>query len=344
MTINIVKTPGNRQDTPRPINSKTPSNPKSTGRPQVTKPRSPAGNMQRDGDNRLTGNPSGSCSRRNKPTDDNTTDYQLVEQNTDQVNIVTLMGTKGNTRHVAGLIAGDGLITLKRFLMAGKKFLDAIKKARGEGKLFIKYSGILINIQTDPEQICVTDFTKQRFLAACHLSQHNASPTNDFSSPLVGRVSFTEGNQLNPIKALLGAGFQFLGSAVSDAVEAPEGIILFHLGCMVLDYIRRTSPTTSPSGMQNAQEINPEFVKFYEYAISERAGEGETFIAGCRNVNDSALSAIISNKKLFCEIASSAHVGTYGGNVKDRVAKNFKGMSTSLKQAIGRLRAEDAEN
>lgn len=53
----------------------------------------------------------------------------------------------------------------------------------------------------------------------------------------MGRVSFTPDNKLNPIKALLGAGFQFLGTAVSESVAAPDGVLLFHV-CMTLDYIR----------------------------------------------------------------------------------------------------------
>lgn len=89
--------------------------------------------------------------------------------------------------------------------------------------------------------------------------------------------------------------------------------------------------------------MNPKFVKFYDYATSERAGDGETFMAGCRNVNDSALAAINSNKELLCKIVNSVHIGTYGGNVKDRVVKNFKGMSTILQQTMGRLRADDVD-
>lgn len=93
------------------------------------------------------------------------------------------------------------------------------------------------------------DFTKQRFLAACHLTLYKSGGIGDFPSQLVGRVSLTEGNRLLPIKTLLGAGFQFLGSVVSSIGDQPERILLFHVGCMVLDFIRRTSPSVSSRGM-----------------------------------------------------------------------------------------------
>lgn len=166
----------------------------------------------------------------------------------------------------------------------------------------------------------------------------------DFSSPLVGRVSFTEGNRLLPIRYLLGAGFQFLGSVVSGIGEAPEGIILFYVGCMVLDFFRRTSPSVNSRGMSMQPEIDPEFTSFCDYATDGTAGTGETFMAGCRNVNDSALLAINNNRVLFCEIVNSIHIGKHGGNIKDRVARNFKSLSTDLKRAMGRVQAENVDD
>lgn len=109
--------------------------------------------MSKGGDSRLTGNPGGSRSSADQPraTSENTADYQVVEQNTDRVDIVALRNVTENMLHFNKMTDGENINTLKRFLMSGKKFSDAIKLARGSGKMFIKYNGILINIQLDTD-------------------------------------------------------------------------------------------------------------------------------------------------------------------------------------------------
>lgn len=50
---------------------------------------------------------------------------------------------------LADMVKKDNINKLKGFLMSGKKFSDAIKEARQARKKFIRYSGVLINIQLD---------------------------------------------------------------------------------------------------------------------------------------------------------------------------------------------------
>lgn len=128
---------------------------------------------------------------------------------------------------------------------------------------FIRYQNIFKNIQIDPDQSLVSEFTKQRFLAACHMALHESGFAGDFSSPLVGRIRFDDRNLLTPIKSLLGAGFQFLGPYVRGLYIEPQGILVFYVGCMGLDLIRKTSPKIYPeSGAMSRPEINPETTSF----------------------------------------------------------------------------------
>lgn len=162
---------------------------------------------------------------------------------------------------------------MKTFLMSGKKFSEVIKAARSGGKRFIRYQNIVINIQTNTDQILVSKFTKL----------HRPVFAGDFSSPLVGIIRFDDRSLLTPIESLLGAGFQFLVPHVRGLYNEPQGILVFHVGCMVLDYIRKTSHKMNPeSAAMSRPEINPETTSFSSYATGKLAGAGETFLAGCR--------------------------------------------------------------
>lgn len=224
--------------------------------------------------------------------------------------------------------------------MSGKKFSDAIKDARRARKKFIRFSNILINIQTDQTKVTISDFTKQRFLAACHMELFGSGFADDFCSPLVTRINFGPHNPLSDIKALLGAGFQFLGDVVAKTQDnINDGILLFHLGCLALDYIRKSSPSKDvATGLTMRPELDPTRYDFTDYIISDSACEGDTFVAGCRNLDQSSLTVLDKNKQRFCEMAVNVDIGKYGGSVKDRVAGNFASMQDEFKDTIQKLK------
>lgn len=163
------------------------------------------------------------------------------------------------------MVKKDNINKLKGFLMSGKKFSDAIKEARQARKKFISYSGVLINIQLDQTKVTITEFTKQRFLAACHMQLFESGLADEFCSPLVTRICFSANNPLTCIRPLLGAGFQFLGEVVSKAVKAEnDGVLLLHLGCLALDYIRKTSPyKVAATGHSMRPDLDPERLQFH---------------------------------------------------------------------------------
>lgn len=51
-------------------------------------------------------------------------------------------------------------------------------------------------------------------------------------------------------------------------------------------------------------------------------------------------SVINNNKDQFFEIVNSIHIGKHGRNIKDRLTKNFKSLSTDLKRAMDRAQAD----
>lgn len=207
---------------------------------------------------------------RHIPDQNNTYDFSVVEQNSERVNINDIARKPEIAAVVLGLSRGDGLKSVQSFVSAGKKFSDAVVKSRNSGKKFIRAIGLLINIQTDPSEVTHTDLTKQRMMALCHKILYQSGGCKDYNSPLVGRINFGSGNPLTSIKPLLGAGFQFLGKVVIESYSPEhykDGLLLFHLGCITLDYIRKTSAYTDPrSGSQQDPLIDPNEVDFTSYA------------------------------------------------------------------------------
>lgn len=98
----------------------------------------------------------------------NTEEFNVVEQNSEKVNIADISKSQAIAPVVLELSVGDGLKTLQAFISSGKKFSEAITKARSSGKKFIRAMGLIINIQTEPDQITHKDLTKQRTMALCH--------------------------------------------------------------------------------------------------------------------------------------------------------------------------------
>lgn len=268
----------------------------------------------------------------------NTDDFSVVEQNSERVNIIDIARMPEIAVAVLKLSKGEGLKTVQSFVSAGKKFSDAVVKSRSSGKKFIRAIGLIVNIQTDPDQVTHTDLTKQRMMALCHKILYQSGDCKNYNSPLVGRVNFNAENPLTCIRPLIGAGFQFLGKVVVESFS-PEnyksGLLLFHLGCIVLDYIRKTSAyTDSRSGLQRDALIDPNEVDFISYACSESAGEGEVFIAGCRNLDQSALTVLEENAATFYEMVRSVRIGKYGGSLGHRVAQNFSSVANEMRKLL----------
>lgn len=153
-------------------------------------------------------------SNRITPNQSNTDEFIVVEQNTARVNLIDIAQIPTVSSAVLNLTTDEGFNTVKNFISAGKKFSEAVIKSRSSGKKFIRTMGLLVNIQTDTDQITNTDLTKQRTMALCHMILHNSGKCTDFNSPLVGRINFNETNPLTGIRPLIGAGFQFLGKMV----------------------------------------------------------------------------------------------------------------------------------
>lgn len=249
----------------------------------------------------------------------NTDEFAVVEQNSERVNINDISRTPDIALAVVRLSREEGLKTLQSFVSAGKKFSDAVVKSRNSGKKFIRAIGLIVNIQTEPDQITHIDLTKQRMMALCHKILYQSGKCKNYNSPLVGRINFDDTNPLTAIRPLLGAGFQFLGRVVIDSYSEEHyktGLLLFHLGCITLDYIRKTSAyTDSRTGAQRDPQIDPNQTDIVAYACSDEAGEGEVFIAGCRNLDQSALTVLEENATTFYNMVRSVKVGKYGGSV-----------------------------
>lgn len=173
----------------------------------------------------------------------NTDEFEVVEQNSERVNINDISRTPDIAMTIVKLSRDDGLKSLQSFVSAGKKFSEAVVKSRSSGKKFIRAIGLIVNIQTEPDQITHMDLTKQRMMALCHKILYQSGKCKNYNSPLVGRINFDDTNPLTTIRPLLGAGFQFLGRVVIDSFNEDNyktGLLLFHLGCITLDYIRKT--------------------------------------------------------------------------------------------------------
>lgn len=74
--------------------------------------------------------------------------------------------------------------------------------------------------------------------------------------------------------------------------------------------------------------------------MSKESRDGDTFVSGCRNLDQSSLSVLEKHKERFCQLAVSVEIGKYGGSVRDRVAGNFASMEDSFRDTIERLRAK----
>lgn len=292
----------------QPVRRTPPASTKSTkGKAPESTPTRPVGTVRSKMDAKHTSDQS------------NTDEFDVVEQNSERVNINDIARIPEIAATILKISRGEGLKTIQSFVSAGKKFSDAVVRSRSTGKKFLRAIGLIVNIQTDPEQITHTDLTKQRMMALCHKVLYQSGECKDYNSPLVGRVNFDNVNPLTTIRPLLGAGFQFLGRVVIDSFSQENyksGLLLFHLGCITLDYIRKTSVyTDSRSGLQQDPLINPNQTDFVAYACSESAGEGEVFIAGCRNLDQSALTILGENATTFYNMVRSVKIGKHGGSV-----------------------------
>lgn len=68
--------------------------------------------------------------------------------------------------------------------------------------------------------------------------------------------------------------------------------------------------------------------------MSESAGEGEVFIAGCRNLDQSSLTVLEENSTTFYEMIRSVKIGKYGGSLGHRVAQNFSLVANEMKKLM----------
>lgn len=268
----------------------------------------------------------------------NTDEFEVVEQNSERVNINDISRTPDIAMTIVKLSRDEGLKSLQSFVSAGKKFSEAVVKSRNSGKKFIRAIGLIVNIQTEPDQITHMDLTKQRMMALCHKILYQSGKCKNYNSPLVGRINFDDTNPLTTIRPLLGAGFQFLGRVVIESFNEDNyktGLLLFHLGCITLDYIRKTSTyTDSRTGAQQDPQIDPTQIDLVAYACSDEAGEGEVFIAGCRNLDQSALTVLEENATTFYNMVRLVRIGKYGGSLGHRVAQNFSSVANEMKKLM----------
>lgn len=280
------------------------------------------------------------------PHPDDIYDHDITEQNTENVNVETILSKPAISKIFNELSKKENIHKIKNFLMAGKDFSNSIKTARHNGKKFISFAGILINIQLEQKHVTIGDFTKQRFLAACHLELYRSENGSDFCSPLVGRISFDDKNPLTKIKCLMGAGFQFLGAYVKSVLGGGKNAtLIFHIGCFALDYIRKTTPhIDSTTGSRVEADLDPERVSFTDYLTDPESRDGDTFVAGCRNLDQANLEVLNDNQDDFCKFAMNVKIVRYEGSIKDRVANNFASMQHSLKQKMRNLKASAMED
>lgn len=168
--------------------------------------------------------------------------------------------------------------------MAGKKFSDFIKSPRSDGKKFVKVRGLTINISPDSDKILVTELTKQRFLALCVYYVFISKEGKDFTSPLMSRTTFDDSSPLTVMKSILGGGLQFSGPIFKRVYKnEKEGILVIHTACIMMDYIRVTTPAKLSEGSAIGLSSNPKQYKdFMTFALSEDAADGEMLLAGSR--------------------------------------------------------------
>lgn len=95
------------------------------------------------------------------------------------------------------------------------------------------------------------------------------------------------------------------------------------------------------SGSRTDPEISPEEYSFTTYIINDLAGEGDVFIAGCRKLDQSALSVLGANSKALLEMAMQVKIGRFGGRVRDRVAANFGLITQNLRTLLGQQRVNN---
>lgn len=341
--LKITEAQPNKTGSGKPICKPTPSKTQQpskvpTGRPVLPQSRANQGKANTPQKKTKDSNMSHNTPSASAPGSNDVEEYEVEELNTEKVSINNLCAQPNVLAVFSGLVKKDNIQKLQSFLLSEKKFSDSIKRARLNGKKFIRYSNILINIQTDPKNVTTMDFTKQRFLAACHKQLFEPGLVPDFCSPLVTTVVFNETNPLTKIKPLLGAGFQFSGEVLKAKYGETEAILLFHLGCFVLDYIRMSTAYKHPTtGQLMNPMVNPLHIDFQDYVTSVAARQGDTFIAGCRNIDQASLSVLDSNQDIFCQLVVGVEISKYGGNIKDRVAKTFEAMQAAMKATITRL-------
>lgn len=257
-------------------------------------------------------------------TTENTATFELEETNTEKVNIANILSDNNIRRTFEDWIKEEDVKSLKSFIMAGKKFANFIKGQRQNRKKFVNVKGLNINTSLEPNEIVTTELTKQRFLAICHYYLFKSKKANNFISPLVSRVNFTKENPLTPVKELLGGGLQFLGPFFKIAFKTDDnGHVLFLISCILMDYIRVTTPEKDSEGNVKSTAKADKYASFLDYALSDEAANGDMLLAGSRNIDDTGLECIRDKMDYFLNCCQLIRVGQFGGNARDRVRSNY---------------------
>lgn len=182
----------------------------------------------------------------------------------------------------------------------------------------------------ESSDILTGELTKQRFLAICHYYLQKSKKAGDFVSPLVSRVCFDDANPLIGVKALLGGGLQFLGPVFEYLYEKEQcGSVLFLTACVLMDYIRITTPDKTADG-KTTESVNAlKYKNFLSYALSDDAADGDMLLAGSRNIGDTGLECIKKDLDFYLQKCALIKVGQFGGNSKDRVKSNYTRLVSS---------------
>lgn len=257
-------------------------------------------------------------------TAENTVEFELVETNTEKVNIAAILSDKKTKSVFDNWIGEDEIKSLKSFVMAGKKFSTFIKEQRLNKMKFVSIKGLNINISLDPSEIVTTELTKQRFMAICHYYLYKSAKPTNFVSPLISRVNFSEDNPLTGVKEMIGGGLQFLGPVFKHTFGKDiDGHVLFVISCILMDYIRITTPEKDSEGNIKSTRKADKYGSFLEYALSDEASDGDMLLAGSRNIDDTGLECLRENMDYFLRCCQLIKVGQFGGNAKDRVRSNY---------------------
>lgn len=206
------------------------------------------------------------------------------------------------------MLAGTGSLPNKAyvelFLLRGAVISDKIRRAenRGDRRFVIKYTNEIgvsedytLNIDPDSQSAGQYELTKPRFMAIVHI--HNQRMEYGVRSALTTRIDWSNcpTEVANFYAQLLGAGFQFIGQYLRDAVlSGTDGptrsryMFFYTALCGALDYMSYTGQLAKSKDANKALEFQQKYdlIDWLARTTGEASTEDAHFVldAATRNL------------------------------------------------------------